>query len=128
MFLAMGVFVLCLVFPSVVIVEAVVLRLLRWGKSWRVLLDAAIVNLVSGVFGVLIPAGSALASDTLRGTLTGLGAAWLLSIAVEGGVLLLIARSRGQEPLPVRQAWRCSVGANTASYALLGMVFLVLGG
>ncbi len=128
LFLAMGLFVLCLLFPSIVIVEAIVLRLLRWGTSWRVWLDATVANLVSGLFGILlIPVGAALVSDTLSDAVIGLVAAWLLSIAIEGGTLLLIAKLRGQEPLPVRRAWGCSVGANTASYVLLGLALLALG-
>ena len=127
LFLAMGLFVLCLLFPSIVIVEAIVLRLLRWGTSWRVWFDAAVANLVSGLFGVLIPVGAALVSDAPSDVVIGLVAAWLLSIAIEGGTLLLIAKLRGQEPLPVRRAWGCAAGANTASYVLLGIVLLALG-
>jgi hypothetical protein len=40
-------------------------------------------------------------------------AAWALSVAIEGGVLVLINRDGG------RQNWVASLAANTASYLLL---------
>jgi hypothetical protein len=125
MFLALGIAVLCLVFPTIIIVEAIVLRLLKWDTSWRVLLDATIMNLVSGVFGLLIPGGAALITESTAGTIVGLAAAWLVSIGIEGGILLLITKIRKQEPLPTRQAWVGSAAANTASYVLLGIVILI---
>jgi len=124
-FLAFGLLVLCLIFPAIIIVEAVVLRLLKWDTSWRVLLDAAIINLISGVFGILIPGGTSLVTENRTGTIIGLLAAWLVSIAIEAGVLLLIAKFRKQVPLPSRQAWVGSTAANTTSYVLLGIILSI---
>jgi len=124
-FLAFGLLVLCLIFPAIIIVEAVVLRLLKWDTSWRVLLDSAIINIVSGVFGILIPGGAALITENLTGIIVGLVASWLVSIVIEGGILLLIAKIRKQEPLPTRQAWVGSAVANTVSYVMLGIVLSI---
>jgi hypothetical protein len=124
-FLAFGLLVLCLIFPAIIVVEAVVLRLVKWDTSWKVLLDAAIINLISGVFGILIPGGASLITENSTGMIIGLAAAWLVSILIETGVLLLIEKIRKHEPLPIRQAWVASAAVNTTSYFLLAIVLLI---
>jgi hypothetical protein len=120
---------------AIVLIEAIVLWLLKWGSLWRSLRDSLIVNvasaLVGGVMYVLgTPRDIYTGYDPARGgriyeqlppsippLLAGL-LAWGLSVAIEGGLLFLLARR------PAYQIWTSALVINIVSYALLGMLVL----
>jgi len=92
--------------------ESIVLRLLKWGAFWRSLLASLLMNLPSTLagFGLLWLFGP---SSLNRLGIWLVLATWALSVAIEGGVLVLVNRDGG------RQNWTASLVANTASYLLL---------
>lgn len=110
-------------FVGVVLLEAIALRLLQWGSFWRSLLDSFLVNLVTTILGLFLPAGlsaidmlSFLLPDfSLRSPVVFflLGA---MSVAVEGVLLLWIRRR------PAAETWRAALIANVVSYVALGGV------
>jgi hypothetical protein len=104
--------------PFIVLAEAVVLRLLKWGTFWKSLLDAFIVNLVSTLVGATAFAAGFLFAEPAAIWLS-LLIALILSVAIEGGVLLLLKRHPG------RQTWLAALIANLVSYAGLALVILL---
>lgn len=117
--------------PLIVLVEAVVLRLLKWGNFWRALLDAFLMNLASTLVGACAFAAGTLSLDPTTvwlGLLTGL----VLSIIIEGGVLLLLKRYPDR-PTPLapplraaqRQVWLAALVTNLVSYAGLAVLVAV---
>jgi hypothetical protein len=107
----------------IILLEAAVLRLLRWGTFQRSLLDAFLMNLASTVIGGVIVAVFLFTETTPRVLLALLGG-WALSIGIEGATLMLINAIRKTERHPAGQIWLASLVANTASYALLGILVL----
>ena len=94
------------------LLESIVLRLLKWGTFWRSLLASLLMNLPSTLIGFwLIRVVEFSRLNRLQFLL--IPAAWALSVAIEGGVLVLMKRDGG------RQNWVASLAANTASYLLL---------
>ena len=94
------------------LLESIVLRLLKWGTFWRSLLASLLMNLPSTLVGFwLISVVEFSRLNRLQFLL--IPAAWALSVAIEGGVLLLMKRDGG------RQNWMAALAANTASYLLL---------
>jgi hypothetical protein len=118
----------------IALVEAVVLRLLRWAGFWRSLLDSFVMNLVSTLVGLVLNAFAAdfyqscgyspdrggRFCDWLVSPRSLLALAWLLSVLVEGGVLLLLRRHSA------RQTWLAALAANIASYVPIALL-LALG-
>ena len=114
--------------PLIVLVEAIALRLMKWGNLWRSLLDAFLMNLASTLAGACAFAAGMLSLDPATvwlGLLTGL----VLSVAIEGGVLLLLKRQPAHHPpLALRlraaqgQVWLAALVANLVSYAGLAVV------
>ncbi|HLE28218.1 MAG TPA: hypothetical protein VI793_08880 [Anaerolineales bacterium] len=97
----------------VVLAEAVTLRVMKWGTFLRSLLASFVMNAVSGIAGIFI-------ASLIRS----LGVLWwllayALSVAVEGGVLMLM--NRGQ----ARQNWQAALVANAVSYLPLGLFFIL---
>jgi hypothetical protein len=96
------------------LLESIVLRLLKWGTYWRSLLASLLMNLPSTLVGFLLiwlvefPRLNRLGIWLIL-------AAWALSVAIEGGVLVLMKRDGG------RQNWVAALAANTASYLLLSI-------
>jgi len=112
-------------FTAVILLEAIALRLLRWGSFARSLLDSFLINLASSLVGVLCALFGWIAwlPDGVVGTLFSLSLAFALSVLVETVVLVLI---RGR---PLRPSASAAVVANAASYtglALLAFVLFVL--
>ena len=94
------------------LLESIVLRLLKWGTFWRSLLASLLMNLPSTLVGFwLIWLAAFLRLNRLGIWL--IPATWALSVAIEGGVLVLMKRDGG------RQNWMAALAANTASYLLL---------
>ncbi len=118
-----------ILFPGVVLVEAVLLRALKWKSFWVALLDAFLMNVVTALIGLALPS-LFLVNESLLGMLVGLGIAWVLSTGIEGLVLMGINALRKENKLAGKQLWLGSLAANSASYLLLGsvMVLFMLGG
>lgn len=94
------------------LLESIVLRLLKWGTFWRSLLASLLMNLPSSLVGFWLIWRAVFSSLNRLGIWLIL-AAWALSVAIEGGVLVLMKRDGG------RQNWIAALAANTASYLLL---------
>jgi hypothetical protein len=124
-------------FIPIMIVEALALWSLKWGSFGRALLDALIANAVSTIFGLVfftvfftasfqcqrIPTAdgqhSVQSCDWTISPVLWFIAMAVLSILIEGGVLLLLKRH------PPHKTWPSAVAVNLASYALLGLLVLV---
>jgi hypothetical protein len=127
------------VFLPIVLIESLVLWRLKWGSFQRSLVDSTIINIASTLCGLVlfvmftltafqcvrVPAGDGLhtvnSCDWLVSPLIGLAVLWALTVAIEGGVLLLLKRHAR------RQTWIAALVSNAASYVLIGLGFLVLG-
>jgi hypothetical protein len=100
----------------IALVEAVVLWLLKWGGLWQALRDAFLMNVVSALVGFVL---NLFAGDwDAISPLVPLLVAWLLSVLVEGAVLMLLRRH------PPRLTWLAAVAANVASYAIIGLLMI----
>ncbi len=95
------------------LLESIVLRLLKWGTFWRSLLASLLMNLPSTLVGFWLMGWLDGVSRLNRLGIWLIPAAWALSVAIEGGVLVLMKRDGG------RQNWVAALAANTASYLLL---------
>ena len=103
----------------VIVIEAVVLRLLRWGTFWRSLRDSLIANAASALVGLLLGyMGLAIGNKALS-PIWLLIAAFALSVVIEAGVLKLLAADTQ------RNIWIATLVMNLASYLLLGPFFWV---
>jgi hypothetical protein len=101
------------------LIESIVLRLLKWGTFRRSLLVSLLMNLPSTLVGfLLIWLAGFSRLNRLGGWLV--LPTWALSVAIEGGVLVLMNREGG------RQNWTASLAANTASYVLLFVMLRLL--
>ena len=105
--LSLGGVALCLVTILVALVEGVVLTLFKWNNFPRSLLGSGIANLVSGL------AAGALLIFLQKLPVIWMGIAFLLSILIEGAILLKIQPESG------RRTWLVALVANIASYAIL---------
>ena len=125
-----------IVFIPILIIEALALWGLKWGSFGRALLDALLANLASTVFGLVFfsvfygisfqcrrvptPDGqhSIQSCDWTISPLLWFLVMVVLSVAIEGGVLLLRKRH------PARKTWISAIVMNLASYLLLGLLAL----
>ncbi len=111
--------------PTIYIVEAIVLLVLRWGSIWHCLLDSAIANIASSLVGFAGACAlfAGMEPESNVGWVITLVVAAGLSIAIEGAVLSLLKRH------PARLTWRAAVVTNAVSYVLLiGFFVLALTG
>ena len=116
-FVLVGLLFGAMLFIPIVAVEAVVLLLLKWGSFWRCVRDSLIVNFATTLLGIVL----ALLFPWYDAPSVGFFVlAWLLSVAVEGGLLFLLRRR------PARQTWIAALSINTASYVLLGALAALL--
>lgn len=95
------------IFLPVFVVEALILWLLRWGTVGRAALGSFVMNAATTLIGAAL---------ALRFP-EALPVGFLLSVAVEGVILMLLKRERKG------RTWLAVLAANVASYALL---FLLL--
>src|SRR5262245_53916733 len=125
------------IFVPILIVEALAFWGLRWGSFGRALLDALIANIASAIVGLVFFTLFYTASFQCRRIPTADGlhsvqscdwtispVLWfivmvVLSILIEGGMLLLLKRH------PPRKTWTSVIAANLASYVFLGLLALV---
>lgn len=99
-----------------VVVEAVVFWRLGWPSVWRAARDALIVNAASGVAGFLL----AFFLIELDSIVLVVLVSFALSVAIEGGILLLLAQQ------PARRVWVAAFLANLASYLIAALVIWAL--
>ena len=100
------------VYLALFLIESIVLRLLKWGTTWRSLLASLLMNLPSTLVGFGLIGLFGLSSlNRLGGWLV--LSTWVLSVAIEGGILVSMNRDGG------RQNWVAALAANTASYVLV---------
>ncbi len=97
------------------VVESIVMFLLKWDRFGRCLWASLLINVTSTIFG-----GVLIALGLFGGSFIWLAAAFVLSVLIEGGVLMLMKRGA------VRQNWIASLVANLVSYLfiLLPIVWL----
>jgi hypothetical protein len=97
------------------IIESIVMLLLKWDKFGRSLWASLLMNVTSTIFG-----GALIALGVLGGSYIWLVTAFLLSVLIEGGVLMLMKRGAA------RQNWTVSLIANIASYIFILLPFVWL--
>ena len=90
------------------VVEAIVMLVLKWDKFGRSLWASLLMNVTSTIFG-----GVLVALGLLRGTYLWLAVAFVLSVLIEGGVLMLMKRGA------TRQNWIASLISNLVSYLFI---------
>lgn len=104
---------------GVVLLEAGILALLRWGPFLRCLWQALVINLVSMLPGLAAAATFYDASQKLLNLeppalgLAAFAMAWLVTLAIEAPLLRLLAKE------PWTKCWRIGAILNVASYAML---------
>lgn len=127
-----------ILFVLVVVLESLVLWRLKWGTLRRSFVDTLIANAVSTILGLVVYSAifsvgyacrSVPYSDGVH-VVTSCGwdispiivfiLLWAASVAIEGGVLLLLRRH------PPRQTWKASIIGNVVSYLLLSPFFVAL--
>lgn len=101
-------------FIGVFLVEAMVMRLMRWGSLARCLWHSLAMNIVSTFVGIVFAYLRASSIGAL-----GWIALFVGSIAIEGFLLTKLSPGRS------RRAWFVAVVANSVSYALLLLAFLL---
>lgn len=99
----------------ITIAEAIVMLLLKWDKFGRSLWASLLMNITSTIFG-----GVLIALGVLGGSYAWLVAAFVLSVLIEGGVLMLMKRGA------VRQNLLTSLIANLASYLVIILPIILL--
>jgi hypothetical protein len=115
--------------------EAIVLRVLRWDSFGRSLVDSLAINLASTLAGLVLnafvadlyqscgydPERGGRYCDWLLSPWALLALAGLLSVLIEGAVLLMLRRR------PARPTWLAALACNAASYAVIALLMLVGG-
>jgi hypothetical protein len=96
-------------------IESLVLYFLKWEKFGRCLLASFLMNVTSTIFG-----GVLIALGVIGGSYIWLAAAYILSVLIEGGILILMKRGA------VRQNWTASVVVNLASYLFIILPFVLI--
>jgi hypothetical protein len=97
------------------LLEAIVLLLLKWGRFGRSLWASLLMNVTSTIFG-----GVLTAMGTLGYSYVWLAVAFVLSVLIEGGVLMLMKRGAA------RQNWIASLVTNVASYLFIILPIVLL--
>jgi VIT1/CCC1 family predicted Fe2+/Mn2+ transporter len=103
---------------SIILIEMLVLRGLKWGSLRASFVDSVVINLISAIVGVFF----AVLAFSL--TSLNLGFAPLLlilgafTVLIEGAILTLMKRH------PLRQTWIAAVVINVVSYAFLYVVLV----
>jgi hypothetical protein len=97
------------------VVEAIVMLFLKWDKFGRSLWASLLMNVTSTIFG-----GVLVALGLLSGSYIWLAVAFVLSVLIEGGVLMLMKRGAA------RQNWIASLIANVASYLFIILPIVLL--
>lgn len=109
--------------PVIIVIEAVVMLLMKWGRIGRTLLDALIMNAASSLLGLLAACGFLFNAPRMGvpEVILFLIATWAVSVVSEGAVLTLLKRH------PRRKTWVTVLVANTVSYLAMLALFLLFG-
>jgi hypothetical protein len=135
LFLLAGVVAGGLVLLAIALLEALLLWWLNWGGFRQALRDSLIINLGSGLVGLLLsvfasdlwqtcgydPARGGRWCEQLVSPVVLLGGFWLLTVLIEGGLLMLLSKQ------PARKIWTATLAINIVSYLLLGALTLLTG-
>lgn len=97
------------------VVEATVMFFLKWDKFGRSLWASLLMNVTSTIFG-----GVLVALGLLGGSYIWLAAAFVLSVLIEGGVLMLMKRGAA------RQNWIACLISNLVSYLFILLPIVLL--
>jgi len=97
------------------VLESLVMLLLKWDKFGRSLWASLLMNVTSTIFG-----GVLIALGLFGGSFIWLVAAFVLSVLIEGSVLMLMKRGAA------RQNWIVSLIANLVSYLFIILPFALL--
>lgn len=99
----------------IILIEAAVLKLLKWGTFSRSLLAEFVANIVTTLIGLIWLAINylGLASQIAISSPQGLVLAFILSVVIESGILMLFKRGA------TRENWVASLATNAASYLLV---------
>ena len=102
--------------------ESLVMVLLKWGRFGRSLWASLLMNITSGIVGMVFGIVVLTSPDdsSIRHWYTLLAVAFVLSVPIEGGVLMLMKRGAA------RQNWVVSLSANLASYIFIILPLFVL--
>jgi hypothetical protein len=102
-----SILVLILLTLLIAVIEMLVLQLLAWGDFYHALKTAIVMNMASSLVCTgllfLVP----------RPELWGLGIAWLLSVIIEGNIMLRV------KPGVACSNWTAAIIVNLVSYLLL---------
>ena len=96
------------------VVESIVMLLLKWDKFGRCLWASLLMNVTSTIFG-----GVLVALGLLGNSYFWLAAAFVLSVLIEAGILMLMKRGAA------RQNWIASLVANLVSYLFIILPFFL---
>jgi hypothetical protein len=116
--LAVGCVIFFLGTLIIILIEAAVLKLLKWGTFGRSLLAVFVANIVTTLIGLVwlvtnyLGLGSFALQIGISGS-RGLILAFILSVVIEAGILMLFKRGAA------RENWVASLVANVASYLLV---------
>jgi len=104
-----------LIIPTLIIsiIEAVVMLLLKWDKFGRCLRVSLLMNVISTIFGIGGVLVGAIVFYNDMSIWLAAAIAFLLSVLIEGGILMLMKRDAA------RLNWVVSLTANVASYLLI---------
>ncbi|MFZ5878288.1 MAG: hypothetical protein ACOY0R_02850 [Chloroflexota bacterium] len=111
----MGLLDLCVLTALIVAIEALAMFLLKWGRFWRCLLASFVMNLVTTLIG-----GGLM--YLVSNIYLVLAVGFLLSVLIEGGVLMLFNRETA------RRNWVAALAANAASYLFILLPFVLIFG
>ena len=95
------------------VIEAVVMLFLKWGKFWRSLWVSLLMNVTSTIFGIVGARVGFLSFSSYSFKWLPIVIAFLLSVLIEAGVLILAKRGA------TRLNWLVSFTANISSYLLV---------
>jgi len=103
-------------------IESLVMVLLKWDRFARSLWASLFMNIISAIFGMVFGLVALAFPDVslIKRWYTLLAIAFVLSVLIEGGVLMLMKRGA------VRQNWIVSLTANLSSYMFIILPFFVL--
>jgi hypothetical protein len=108
-------------FAAIIPLEAIVLRLLKWGSFGYSLLDSFLINLASIIVGFgLAIAGIPFAISPPGSLVLSLLFALALSIIIEGAILWMLRKKSLQETL------LAAVMINVVSYVCIALLLLLL--
>jgi hypothetical protein len=118
--LSLGAIATAGLFFIIVLIEALVLRGLKWGSFRLSFVDSFVINLTSATIGGLLFVLFAAAGALNLGVVPLFLLFGALTVLIEGAMLTVLKRH------PLRQTWTAAVAINVASYASLFVLVVAL--